>query len=89
MNEIKRILKKDGILLARVARIDDCNLGGKLEINFCLDGTYIKRYFDEADVKDYFGLIGKLQYKKTSMVINEEYSKQKKLFEIKVIKKQF
>lgn len=50
MNEIKRILKTDGILLARVASVNDFNFGAgvgeELEKNFYFEGDYTKRFFD-------------------------------------------
>jgi hypothetical protein len=95
MNEIKRILKDHGILLARVATIYDYNFGAgqgtKLEDNYYLtddnDGTgsYTKRFFTLDDVNKYFGIIGKVEAKETSMLRDEEeYSKPKMLFQIKV-----
>lgn len=90
LNEIKRVLKKDGVLLARVARTDDVNFGAcegeELENHYYFEGDYTKRFFDEEDVKKYFSIVGKVEYKKTSMVRDEdEYRKEKRLFEIKVI----
>ncbi len=92
MNEIRRILKKDGVLLARVARVDDYHFGAcegkELEHHFYFEGDYTKRFFDEEDVKKYFSIIGDVEFKKTSMVRDEEeYSKEKMLYEIKVLKK--
>lgn len=91
MNEIKRILKKDGILLARVASVNDFNFGAgigeQLEKNFYFEGDYTKRFFDQEDINKYFGIIGTLESLETSMTRNEEeYSKPKILYEIKVTK---
>ena len=91
MNEIKRILKNKGVLLARVASINDFNFGAgvgeQLEKNFYFEGDYTKRFFDQEDINKYFGIIGKLESFETSMIRNEkEYSKIKKLYQIKVEK---
>lgn len=97
MNEIKRILKDGGILLARVATVNDYNFGAgqgrMLEENYYLtddnDGTggYAKRFFTLDDVNRYFGIIGKVEAKETSMLRDEEeYSKPKVLYQIKVEK---
>lgn len=89
MNEIKRILKNDGILLARVASTNDFNfgagLGQKLENNFYFEGDYTKRFFDFDDIIKYFGVIGSVEAKELSMTRNEdEYSKPKIVYTIKV-----
>lgn len=92
MSEIKRILKDGGILLSRVASINDFNFGvgqgEKLENNYYFEGDYTKRFFDLEDVNKYFSIIGNVEAKETQMTRNEdEYSKPKKLYEIKVEKK--
>lgn len=89
MNEIKRILKKNGNLLARVASVNDFNfgagLGEELEKNYYFEGAYSKRFFNQEDINKYFGIIGTLESFETSMVRNEEeYSKPKVLYQIKV-----
>lgn len=67
MSEIKRILKNGGILLSRVASINDFNFG--------------------AGANKYFGIIGSVEMKETSMVRNRgEYSKPKMLYKAKVKK---
>lgn len=91
MNEIKRILKNNGHLLARVATVRDYNFGAgvgeKLEKNFYFEGDYTKRFFDLEDVDEYFGIIGEVEVFETSMTRDEkEYSKPKKLYQIKVKK---
>ncbi len=91
MNEIKRILKNDGILLARVASVNDFNFGAgvgeQLEKNFYFEGDYTKRFFDQADVNKYFGIIGEVEALETSMIRDEEeYSKSKILYQVKVKK---
>lgn len=91
MNEIRRILKKNGILLSRVASVNDFNFGAgigeELEKNFYFEGAYTKRFFDQEDVNKYFGIIGTPDSFETSMIRNEEeYSKSKVLYQIKVNK---
>ena len=92
MNEIKRILKTDGILLARVASVNDFNFGAgvgkELEKNFYFEGDYTKRFFDLEDVNKFFGIIGSVEAEETSMTRDEEeYSKPKILYKVKVKKK--
>lgn len=91
MHEIRRILKKNGVLLSRVASINDFNFGAgigkQLEKNFYFEGDYTKRFFDQEDVNKYFDIIGEVESFETSMVRNEEeYSKPKRLYQIKVKK---
>ena len=91
MNEIKRILKTDGILLARVASINDFNFGAgvgvELEKNFYFEGDYTKRFFDLNDVNRYFGIIGTVEAEEASMTRDEkEYLKPKVLYKVKVKK---
>ena len=91
MKEIKRILKKGGILLSRVASVNDFNFGAgvgeQLEKNYYFEGDYTKRFFDFEDVNKYFGIIGSVEAEETEMTRNEEeYSKPKVLYKIKVKK---
>lgn len=91
MNEIKRVLKKGGVLLARVASINDFNFGAgvgeELEKNFYFEGDYTKRFFDQEAVDKYFGIIGEVESTETSMTRDEEeYSKPKMLYKIKAKK---
>lgn len=91
MKEIKRVLKPNGILLARVARIDDyaygAGIGEELEKNYYFEGDYYKRFFDDVDVEKFFSKVGKLEYQKTSFVREEkEYQEPKMVYEIKVVK---
>ncbi len=92
VSEIKRILKPDGILLARVARTDDydygAGIGEMMEKNYYFEGNYYKRFFDDNDIERFFKDFGKLEYEKTSLIRDEEtYQKPKQVYEIKVIKK--
>ena len=91
MNEIKRILKNDGILLSRVASVNDFNFGAgvgkELEKNFYFEGDYTKRFFDSEDINKYFGIIGTIKTEEVPMTRNEEeYSKPKILYKIMVQK---
>ena len=91
MKEIKRILKKGGILLSRVASVNDFNFGAgvgeQLEKNYYFEGDYTKRFFDFEDVNKYFGIIGSVEAEETEMTRNEEeYSKAKKIYKVKVKK---
>lgn len=91
MNEIKRILKPNWILLARVATINDTNFWAgkwdKLENNYYFVEWYKKRFFDKDDVNKYFWIIWDVKAKETEMTRNEdEYKKIKKLYEIIVNK---
>lgn len=93
MKEIKRILKNNGILLARVASVNDFNFGAgvgvELEKNFYFEGDYTKRFFDESDIQKYFSIIGGFDAHETSMMRDEEeYSKPKVLYQIKVTKEE-
>lgn len=91
MSEIKRILKNNGILLSRVASVNDFNFGAgigeQLEKNYYFEGDYTKRFFDTEDVIKYFGIIGSVEMEETSMIRSEEeYSKPKMLYKVKVKK---
>lgn len=91
MNEIKRVLKPNGILLARVASIKDIYHGADstefIEKNYTIAFGYAKRFFDEEDINKYFSIIGNLEYRETEMLrSDEEYQKPKRLYEVKVIK---
>lgn len=93
MKEIKRILKNNGVLLARVASVNDTNFGAgiglKLEKNFYFEGDYTKRFFDTYDIQKYFSIIGEVKAHETSMMRDEEeYSKPKVLYQIKVTKEE-
>lgn len=92
MREIKRILKIDGILLSRVASVNDFNFGAgvgeKLEKNYYFEGDYTKRFFDIEDINKYFSIIGTVKSEETSMIRNDdEYSKTKMLYKVMVRKK--
>lgn len=91
MREIKRILNNNGILLSRVASVNDFNFGAgvgeELERNYYFEGDYTKRFFDFEDINKYFGIIGSVEAEKTQMTRNEdEYLKPKILYKVKVEK---
>ena len=91
MREIKRILNNNGILLSRVASVNDFNFGAgvgeELERNYYFEGDYTKRFFDLEDINKYFGIIGSVEAEKTQMTRNEdEYLKPKILYKVKVDK---
>lgn len=92
MREIKRILKNNGILLSRVASVNDFNFGAgvgeELERNYYFEGDYTKRFFDFEDINKYFGIIGSVEAEETQMTRNEdEYLKPKILYKVKVEKR--
>ena len=68
MNEIKRVLKPNGILLARVASIKDVNHGADcdemIEKNYGIAFGYAKRFFDEEDINKFFVIIVKIEKQK-------------------------
>lgn len=91
LNEIKRVLKTNGVLLARVASVNDFNFGAgvgkQLEKNFYFEGAYTKRFFDQDDIHRYFSMIGEVEAFETAMTRKEEeYIKPKMLYQIKVKK---
>lgn len=91
MNEIKRILKVGGFLLARVSSINDVYYGAgsgkQIQERFYDHGSYAQRYLNESDVDRFFGLIGKYTFKEVAMTRKEAYySHPKMLYQIKVEK---
>ncbi len=88
MLKLKKIMKKEAVLLARVNSNSDVNFGSDrgelLESNYYFTDGYNKRFFDEEDVVKYFSLIGDVTYKENSM---NRYGREKKLFEV-MLKKQ-
>jgi hypothetical protein len=83
MKELKRILTKNGNLIARVNSTEDVNHGAgqgeKLEENFYFVEGYNKRFFSVADAEKFFSIIGPLNVKCTDML---RYAKPKKVIEI-------
>ena len=85
MNEIKRVLKPNGKLYARVNSTQDTNhgagLGKKLGKNFYYVEGYNKRFFDDGEVRKYFSVIGEPNFYSATM---KRYDREKELYEIKV-----
>ena len=83
LNEIKRVLKSGGYLIARINTIDDVNFnagnGKEIERHFYLTKDGYKRFFDYDDVKKYFGVFEIENIEET--VINR-YGADKKCFEV-------
>lgn len=83
LNEIKRVLKYEGYLIARINTIDDVNFnagnGKEIERHFYLTKDGYKRFFDYDDVKKYFGVFEIENIEET--VINR-YGADKKCFEV-------
>ena len=88
LNEIKRILKYDGYLIARVNTIKDVNFnagnGEEIEKHFYLTKEGYKRFFDEEDIKNFFGIFEIHNMEETVM---NRYGAEKKCFEIVCINK--
>ena len=83
LKEIKRILKPNGYLLARVNSVNDINHGAgqgeKIEENYYFVEGYNKRFFDEKIAEDFFSIIGDVKVKEAEMI---RYKKPKMLIEI-------
>ena len=88
LNEIKRVLKYDGCLIARVNTIKDVNFnaenGKEIEKHFYLTKDGYKRFFDEEDIQEYFGAFKIHSMEETVM---NRYGAEKKCFEIVCINK--
>ena len=90
MREIKRILNKNGILLARVSTINDKYFGAgsgyELEKRYYDLGSWAQRYFNEEDLNKFFGIIGNFTFVEKTMIREEPfYSKPKYLYQVRVI----
>ena len=90
MKEIKRILNKDGLLIARVPSINDKNFGAgygvELEKRYYDQGSWAQRYYNEEDLKKFFGIIGKFTFVEKTMTRAEPfYSKPKYLYQVRVV----
>ena len=85
LKEIKRIIKPNGYLLARVNSINDINYmsnnGIELEDNYYYIDGYNKRFFSNSDAIKYFSTIGEVKIKENTML---RYSKPKEVIEIVV-----
>ena len=90
MNEIKRILNKNGLLIARVSSINDKNYGAgsgnEIEKRYYDHGSYAQRYFNEEDLNKFFGIIGEFTFVEKPMTRNESYySLPKYLYKVRVV----
>ena len=87
MNELKRIMKPRGYLLARVSSSQDFHgFGKEIEPRYYDFGSYGQRYFVEEDLKKYFSILGDVEYKHTKMMRDEPfYLRPKYLYQIKVV----
>ena len=85
MKELKRILVKDGYLLARVNSTLDINYGANkgelIDPNYYLVNGYKKRFFDLEDTKKYFGFLGEVKANNSTLT---KYSLSKEVIEIEV-----
>ena len=83
INEIKRILNNNGILLARVNSINDEKFDAEqftlIEKNYYYAYKYKKRYFNDEDIKKFFSVIGPYDSEEKELL---RFNKPKKLFEI-------
>ena len=75
MQEIKRILTQNGILIARVNSMQDFNHGAgqgeKLEENYYFVKGYKKRFFDRNEIEKYFSIVGNVDAQETEMLRNK------------------
>ncbi|WP_294378668.1 class I SAM-dependent methyltransferase [uncultured Clostridium sp.] len=83
LNEIKRVLKSRGYLIARVNSVNDINYnagcGEEIERHFYLTKDGFKRFFDEDDIRKYFGVFNIQSMKETVM---KRYGAEKRCFEV-------
>ena len=89
MNEIKRILNKNGLLICRVSSINDkyygAGSGTEIEKRFYDHGSYAQRYFNEDDLNKFFSIIGKFTFIEKAMTRKESYySMPKMLYQVRV-----
>lgn len=87
MAEIRRVLKQDCPLIARVNSINDNNYGAcqgqELDYHFYYYDGYNKRFFDLQDVQKYFSVIGTVTAHETDML---RYPMPKKVIEVVALK---
>ncbi|MDU4853867.1 MAG: class I SAM-dependent methyltransferase [Clostridioides difficile] len=83
LNEIKRVLKPEGYLIARINTINDVNFnacnGKEIERYFYLTKDGYKRFFDYGDVKKYFGVF---EIERAEETVMNRYGAEKKCFEV-------
>lgn len=77
INELKRVLRKDGYLILRLSSTNDVNygamLGDKLEKNFYFIEKRNKRYYNEEDIRYFFN--------QWDICFLEEYTKKLKRYQ--------
>lgn len=86
LDNIKDILKKEGILIARVNSIkelDESKPKEKIEENFYFIDGYNKRFFTSKQVNFYFNIFSSLTFQEKEVI---RYKNKKHLFEIFAIK---
>ena len=76
MKEIKRILKFNGVLLARVHSVkelvNESAVLEKVENNLYYRKNELRRYFSDNDIKFFFSIIGDIVYSETEMFRNNK-----------------
>ncbi|HCW52541.1 MAG TPA: class I SAM-dependent methyltransferase [Clostridium sp.] len=81
--ELKRVLRKEGYLIARLNIVNDVNFnagcGKEIEKNLYLTKDGLKRFFDVEDVNKYFGILNILKVEETIM---KRYGADKYCFEV-------
>lgn len=87
VKEIKRVLKANGYLIARVNSVNDINYGAgsgeEIEENFYLTQSGHKRFFDREDIEYYFGEL-EIEHCKEERIV--KYGDEKKAWEFVVRK---
>ncbi|MCL2569616.1 MAG: methyltransferase domain-containing protein [Firmicutes bacterium] len=87
LKEIKRVLRPNGILLARVNSKNDIEYGAgkgkKIEKDYYFVEGYNKRFFDIASAQRFFEIVGQTKVTETDI---SRYDKVKKAIEISVRK---
>jgi SAM-dependent methyltransferase len=84
INEIKRVVKRTGLILIRVNSVNDIEFGfgrgHEIERNFFVDNGKNKRFFDHQDIDFYFGK--QFQIEKAIELETTRYGKVKKVWEV-------
>lgn len=86
INNIDNILKKDGILIARVNSVKELKsekINKKIEDNFYFINGYNKRFFSSRDINFFFNIFSSLTFEEKQII---KYKKKKYILEIFAIK---
>lgn len=86
INNIDNILKKDGILIARVNSVKELKsekINKKIEDNFYFINGYNKRFFSSRDINFFFNIFSSLTFEEKQII---KYKKEKYILEIFAIK---